>query len=193
MQMPKGYNEAQVLGEYKPLPPGGYICQIMQVEEQISRGGKNMVVISLDIYEGVQKGYYAKQYRADTRKDKKWGCRVFQLVENSDGFASAGFKTFVNAVEKSNPSFQVQWGDGFCDCFRHCFVGALFGKEEYEKRTGGTAWSTKCQGFRPVEVIRNGEYETPQDKPLKQPEYPPVGSDGFMNIPDGIDSELPFA
>ena len=41
-----------------------------------------------------------------------------------------------------------------------------------------------------VKKIRSGKYQLPKDKML--PGSPVADSDGFMNIPEGADEELPF-
>lgn len=193
MKKPTGYEEARVFGEYKPLPSDGYVCVIKQVREQYSRNGNPMIVIALDIAEGDYKGYYEQSYKADTREDKKWGCNVYQLTENSEGKCTSGFKTFVTSVEKSNPGFQTVWGDGFCAAFKGRLVGGLFGREEYQKKDGSLGWSTKCMFFRSVDTIRNGEFTVPDDLYLDErrsaaPAYPNPNN-GYTEVDD---DELPF-
>lgn len=165
MNKPKNYESTTAFGEWKPLELGGHICKIMKVEERKSQSGKDMVVISLDIEEGEQKGYYAEQYRNDNRTDKKWGCVVYQLIEDKDGNTSKGFKTFIEAVKKSNPGFNEDaiWNDKFCDYFKNKLIGGVFGREQYKNAQGAFKWSTKCVNFRPVDVIREG-VEVPADK-----------------------------
>lgn len=199
MLKPKDFDQITAYGEFKPLELGGHVCQIMQVDETESRTKKPMLVISLDTApQDKQPGYYAEQYRADDRPDKKWGCRVFQLVYDNEGKTSKGFKTFVTAVEKSNPGFQVQWGDGFAACFKGKLIGGVFGREEYEKNDGTTAWSTKCVSFRSVETIQSG-VEVPKDRPLKRgaasaPAYTPERASTVNDyaIIDDTAEDLPF-
>lgn len=195
MLKPKDYDRITAYGEFKPLELGGHICQIMQVDETQSRTGKPMLVISLDTApQDTQPGYYAEQYRADDRPDKKWGCRVFQLVYDNEGKTSKGFKTFITAVEKSNTGFQVEWGDGFAACFKNRLVGGVFGREQYENSAGELKWSTKCVQFRSAEAIQNG-VEVPKDKYLEgnQPNaaYSTQKHDDFTLI-DDTSEDLPF-
>ena len=195
MNKPFGYDEALVLGEYKPLPSNGYVCVIKQVHEHTSRNGKPMIVIALDIFDGEYKGYYEKQYKADTRPDKKWGCNVYQLIEDENGKCTPGFKTFIANVEKSNPGFATVWGDGFCAAFKGRLIGGLFGREQYVKTDGSLGWSTKCVAFRNTETIRNGEFTIPNDKLIdgqKQTAAPvhAKANNGYVEIDD--DEDLPF-
>lgn len=197
MIKPNDFDNTLAYGEFTPLELGGHICKIMSVEERTSSTGKPMVVIALDTApQDKQPGYYAEQYRNDTRQEKKWGCNVYQLVYDNDGRTNRGFKTFVTSVEKSNPGFRVQWGDGFAACFKGRLIGGVFGREEYEKQDGTTAWSTKCVGFRSVEAIQNG-VEVPKDRPLKKqtaPAYVPERASTVNDyaIIDDTSGDLPF-
>lgn len=170
MQKPQDFDNVQAFGDFVPLPAGGYVCRIMGVEETASRAGAPMIKISLDIAEGQYKDYFANQYRANTRADKKWSYSAIinQLVYDTSGNNSTnrGFKTFVTSVCESNQGFNVAWGDGFAACFKNRLVGVLFGREEYIGTDGKTHWSTKALNFRSVKTIRDGGFEIPADKPL---------------------------
>lgn len=193
MNKPNNYDNTKAFSQYEPLPAGCYVCKIMQVAETKSSTGKDMIVVSLDIAEGEQKDFYTKSYKEDTREDKKWGCNVYLLTEDQDGNTSKKFKGFIENVADSNSGWNVVWGDKFCDCFKGKLVGGLFGREEYRKQNGENAWATKCFYFDTVDRIREGKCKTPKDKYLQQSSgTSSSGSDGFMNIPDGIDEELPF-
>lgn len=170
MQKPQDFDNVQAFGDFVPLPAGGYVCRIMGVEETASRAGAPMIKISLDIAEGQYKDYFANQYRANTRADKKWSYSAIinQLVYDTSGNNSTnrGFKTFVTSVCESNQGFNVTWGDGFAACFKNRLVGVLFGREEYIGTDGKSHWSTKALNFRSVKTIRDGGFEIPADKPL---------------------------
>lgn len=170
MQKPQDFDNVQAFGDFVPLPAGGYVCRIMGVEETASRAGAPMIKISLDIAEGQYKDYFANQYRANTRADKKWSYSAIinQLVYDTSGNNSTnrGFKTFVTSVCESNQDFNVAWGDGFSACFKNRLVGVLFGREEYIGTDGKSHWSTKALNFRSVKTIRDGGFEIPADKPL---------------------------
>ena len=131
MKKPTNYDTTEVTGEFTPLKPGGHICKIMQVKETKSKSGLDMLEISLDIAEGEQKDYYAKAYRSDTRADKKWGCVVYLVVDESTDYGVKNLKTFTTSVEKSNVGFQIAWGDNFAKCFANKLVGGVFGREQY--------------------------------------------------------------
>ena len=205
MKKPAGYDEAQVYGDFIPLPAGNYVCKIMAVEEAVSRAGAPMIIISLDIAEGEYADYFAKKWRADTRKDKTWGCRVWQLVNDyQDKTKTArGFKTFITSVEESNAGFAVKWDDSFGPCFKGKLVGAQFRKEEYIDNMSNSHWSTKPASFRSVESVKSGELPILEDKPLnpeqaatvfdRDPKPAAVGQGDLSDFEEVIsDGELPF-
>lgn len=190
-QKPQDWEKVQAFTEYEPLELGGHVCRIMKAEETKSKTGKDMLVISLDIAEGEQKDYYSVQYRNDTRPDKKWGCIVYQLIEDKDGNTSRGFKTFVEAVDISNPDFDVNkiWNESFCDYFKGKLVGGIFGREQYRsKKDGSLKFSTKCMNFASIEKARAG-IPAPEDKLLPTAVSDPLSAMGFTSMPD---DDLPF-
>ena len=172
MNKPNDFDNVQAFGEFKPLPAGGYVCRIMNVEETNAKSsGAPMIRISLDIAEGEYKDYFANMYRNDTRADKKWnaGAVVNQLVYDTNGNNSTnrGFKTFCTAAEESNPGFKIQWGNTFAACFKNRLVGVIFRREEYMGTDGKTHWSTKANSFRGAQTIREGKFDPIPDKPLE--------------------------
>lgn len=168
MQKPNNYETTQEYGDFEPLKIGGHICRIIKVEETESQSFKPMIKIYLDIAEGEQAGYYREQYENDTRPEKKWGCIVYQITEDDKGDMNRGFKTFTTSVEKSNPGFEIAWGDNkeaFENCFKDKLVGGIFRNEQYEKKDGSLGWSVKCYTFRSVDKIKAG-VKIPEDKYL---------------------------
>lgn len=193
MQKPKNYDTVTGYGEFEPLELGGHICKIMKVEETKSSTGKDMLKISIDIAEGRQKDYYAKQYKADTRNPKKWGCIVYQLVEDSDGNTNRGLKTFIESVAKSNAGFNPDeiWNDKFGEYFKGKLIGGVFGREQFKTQDGKLKWSTKCINFRDVETIKKG-VPVPEDKYLSG-EQKSGGDTNFAASFAPIDEDdLPF-
>ena len=191
MKRPNNWENTQAYGDFEPLELGGHICKIMSVEEMTSRTGKEMIKISLDIAEGEQAGYYAEQYRNDNRNPKKWGCIVYQLLEDNNGNTNRGFKTFVNAVEKSNPGFNLDtiWDNNFCNYFKNKLIGGVFGREQYENSKGKLNWLTKCVQFRDIETIRKG-VPIPEDKYLEGTKPATSSNNDFADMP--LDDDLPF-
>lgn len=190
MHKPPYFDETQGFGEFERLELGGHICKILRVEESQSRAGRDMVNIYLDIAEGDQKGYFMRSFENDTRENKKYGCIVYQVVVDDQGNTSKGFKTFVDAVEKSNPGFDKDaiWNDDFAGYFKNKLIGGVFGREQYINRQGEPRWATKCVQFRDVETVRKG-VDVPEDKYLTGQNAKP-GVHDFSVVDSGDD--LPF-
>lgn len=191
MQKPSNYSEIQVTGEYTPIEAGGHKCVIKAVKEEKSKtAGLDMLVISLDTdKDDKQPNYFTEAYKKDTRDNKKWGCVMYLVVDDSTEYGPKNLKTLCTSVEKSNPGFTVQWGDGFANCFKDKKVGVVFGREQYLNNSNEVKWSTKPKWFRSTDGIY--DVNVPNDKYLPNNSTPTSGYD-CMNIPDGIDEELPF-
>ena len=106
-----------------------------------------------------------------------------------DGWTKRKFKTFTDALEDSNPGYHFDWDESK---FKGLIVGALFNEREYEKNDGSIGRALNFAQVISVDRVRSGNYKLPDDKLLKRSSGGGTGDDGFMNIPDGVDDELPF-
>lgn len=200
MQKPNNFDNTRPAGEFTPVELGGHYMIIKQVKEMQTQAGQPMIVVYFDFAQNdKQAGYFAEKFKNDIRPEKKWpnNGTEYIMVNDQDGNCSRNFKGFCSSVEKSNPGFQTQWGDGFADCFKNKMVGGVFGEvtdfyneKEFTKH--------ELRWFRSVDKIADAEIPKPtQTKQWKEWKEKtegtpsPVG-DGFMNIPDSIDEELPF-
>lgn len=201
MQKPNNYDETKARGEFTPVELGGHKLVIKQVNETKSKNGKDMIVVLFDFAEDdKQPGYFMEQFQNDIRPDKKWPNQATQyiLTEDAEGKCSRSFKTFTTCVEHSNAGFSVQWGDKFCQCFKGKKIGGVFGEQmDYyngeEKKKRVLRWF--CLLDKVADAAIPDMSETKPYKEYKQGGGMPSGgtfNDGFMNIPDGIDEELPF-
>lgn len=202
MKQPNNYANTTAAGEFTPVELGDHNLVIKQVKEMQSKTGKPMAVVYFDFAPGdKQAGYFAEAFKNDIRPDKKWSNQATQyiLTEDQDGNCSRNFKGFVTSVENSNPGFQVQWGDGFCDCLKGKLVGGTFGTE-IDYYNGRELSKRVLRWFKSIDKLTDDPEAIPKDVYTKQwKEWQektngtpsPVG-DGFMNIPDGISEELPF-
>lgn len=188
MNKPAGYDEAQVLGEFTPINLGGHKLVIMKVEEVTANNGNQYLKISFDTAkDDVQPSYYSNAYKSDTRDNKKWSGVTTVFPTDKDGKTSKSFKTFCTAVEHSNSGFKMVWGDQFCNALKGKAVGGVFGEEEYVGNDGTIKTARKLFWFRGIDKVMDAEI------PAKRTVEPqPASNDGFMNIPDSIDNELPF-
>ena len=188
MEKPKFYEEAQVLGEYTPINLGGHKLVIMKVEEVTASNGNQYIKVSFDTAkDDVQPNYYSNAYKNDTRDNKKWSGVTTVFPTTMDGKTSKSFKTFCTAVEHSNAGFKMVWGEQFCNALKGKAVGGVFGEEEYLNNAGEVKTARKLFWFRGTDKVMDAEI------PTKRTVEPQQESNGWMNIPDGIEAdELPF-
>lgn len=201
MQKPRNYENTQAAGEFTPVELGGHKLVIKQVSETKSTQGKDMVVILFDFAkEDSQPGYFEKQFKDDIRPDKKWPnqatCRI--VTEDKDGNCSRSFKTFITCMEHSNQGFTVQWGiNNWGAQFRNRRVGGVFGEEmdfyndkEVKKRV--LRWFVSMDKVADAKIPDMSETQAYKNHKNGYPTGSTPSGDGFMNIPDGVDEELPF-
>lgn len=200
MQKPNNYENTQAQGEFTPVELGGHKLIIKQVNETVSKKGKQMIVVLFDFApDDIQPGYFTKQFRDDIRPDKKWPNQATQyiLTEDENGDCSRSFKTFITCVEHSNSGFTTQWGDAFAKQFKNKKIGGVFGSQmdyydgkEKEKRV--LRWFISMDKVTDAKIPEMSETQAYKNHINGYaPGSTPAG-DGFMNIPDGIDEELPF-
>lgn len=201
MKKPNNFENTQAQGEFIPVELGGHYLIIKEVLEMKSKTGKEMIKISFDFARNdKQPGYFTEAFKNDIRPDKKWPNQATQyiLTEDSEGNCSRSFKTFITCVEHSNNGFVTQWGDNFGAQFKNKVVGGVFGPQkdyyenkEREKRV--LRWFVSADKVKDAQVP--DIQETQAYKNYKNGYHPSATSagDGFMNIPDGIDEELPFS
>ena len=192
MIKPKGYDEVQAAGSYEKLKIGGHILAIKKVEEGKTYAGKDKVTIYFDTDKSdVQPNYFSNSFRNDTRQGKQWPWNGHkdELVYTADGDTSGFFKAFIEAVEKSNNGFKVQWGDNFEKCFAGKLVGATFRNEEYpDNETGVTKSSIKLMNWNTIEQVKQG-IKSPKDK-LLNPSENSNNDNGDLEVVD--DGDMPF-
>lgn len=195
MQPIEGYNEAPAYtGETIALPAGLYKCIIKQVNITTDRNQREQMTVLFDIAEGEYKGFYEKQFQARKKQssDAKWGGIHRQLTR---GASLPFFKGIITAVEKSNPGYKWDWNE---KGLAGKVFGGIFGREEFLDNNNEKRMATKCVQIRSVDGLKDAKI--PDDKLLKEDtaannsggNYGAPDSDGFMNIPEGIDEELPF-
>ena len=201
MKKPNNYENTQASGDFTPVELGGHYLTIKDVAEMKSKSGKDMIRVSFDFTANdKQPGYFMESFKNDIRPDKKWPNQATQyiLTEDENGNCSKSFKTFITCVEHSNSGFVTQWGDNFGAQFKNKVVGGVFGPQkdyyenkEREKRV--LRWFVSVDKVKDVQVP--DIQETQAYKNYKNGYHPSATSagDGFMNIPDGIDEELPFS
>ena len=195
MKVLNGYASAQAYSDQERLPIGGYVLRILDVKYQENDWG-DVIVLSFDIEEGEHKGFFKANYKAQTQEDKKWKGTYRLRVPKDDGSEQDGwtmrrFKTVMQNFEDSNNGYHWNWDE---QTLKGKLIGALFNNKEYEFN-GRRGFFTNCHSLVPVENIRSGKFSVPADTLLKEnrsASRPVPDADGFLNIPDGVDEELPF-
>ena len=201
MQKPNNYENTQEQGAFEAVELGGHYMVIKQVNETKSKKGKDMIVVLFDFDQSdKQPGYFMEQFKNDIRPDKKYPNQATQYIlsEDMDGNCSRSFKTFIGCVERSNAGFSVQWGENFCQQFKGKKIGGVFGEqmdfyngEEKKKRV--LRWFCQTDKVSEASIPEISETKAYKEHKMASPEGSVATSpDGFMNIPDGLDEELPF-
>ena len=199
MNKPNGYDEAQTMGDYTPAELGGHTAIIKGVKETTSKTGKPMVVVCFDFDDkDKQAGYFMQSFKDDARPDKKWphnGTAYIMTQDYQDqNKTSRNFKTFCTCAENSN-NFKINWGDNWGAQFKGKKIGVVFGEVENEYN-GKTSMRHEMRWFCDYSKATDAKIPAPKYLPGGGPSAnnsaPSTDSDGFMNIPDGADEEVPF-
>jgi hypothetical protein len=201
----QGYTGAGV----EQLPPGAYVCKIIGARVEENDYGQS-IVIAFDIANGDQKGYYQKRFDADTAEDKKWKGTYRLYVPTDDGtqkdeWTKRNFKTFTDALEDSNTNYHFDWDE---QKFKGKLFGATFATTFFSTPDGHMGTFTRIYDIISTQRVDSGKYRSIPDifvpKRLRD-DYEQwksgnnsdkngsgTDSDGFMNVPEGADEEVPF-
>jgi len=172
MKKPDGYDEAQVIGEFVKLTPGGHLLEIKKVEECVANNGNPYINVIFDTDKNdSQPDYFMELYKNDTREEKKWNGIKFVFVNdyNDPSKTNSGFKGFTTSVEASNKGFAIPWGESFAASFQGKKVGGVFREEEYEKNDGTIGTVVRLAWFQGTESVRTAK--VPEIKKLKTSPY----------------------
>lgn len=185
MMKPDGFDSAMAIkgGGFPHLPPGGYICRIVEAKEQHSKSGRNMLVLGLDIAEGEYKDFYLKQFqrRHEENPDAKWPCLYYQLT---DGDSVGRLKGLLMALEESNEGFSLAAWDWDEKKLKKLLCCGVFREEEYLNHEGKVRTSVKCISILPKTDLPT--VKVPEKKTLEPSQQ---NNGGWGNIPD---EDIPF-
>lgn len=189
MMKPINYDEEQAIqlgGSFETLPAGNYKCVITKAEEGLTKTDRQKLTLFLDIAEGEFTGFFNRQYKADTRPEKKWGCQFVQLV---DGTSTKFFKGMITAIEQSNKGYTFNFDE---KTLTGKFVGGCFGIEEYRNGQGELKEICKCRFLRSLDKMDDKVLE-PKRLQETNAQYDPRLGVGYTTIPEPDDSlDLPF-
>lgn len=163
---PNNYDEIQLNEDFTPIALGGHKGIIMGVEEYTSEiSGNTSLKVSVDTgKDDEQPNYFAEQYKKDTREDKKWSNSAIKYVSlKQDENCVKMLKSFITAVENSNPGFTYDWNKEV-DQLKGKKVCLVMGLEEYKDSEGKIKTVTKLVQFRSLDKL--SEIKIPKVKLL---------------------------
>lgn len=184
MKKISGYDKIQESGSFKKLPVGGYVVKILNATDVPD---KEYLRLSFDVAEGPNKGFFAEEYKNNTREDKKWP-NAGTFVRSYKEKALPMMKGFTTAVEKSNKNYTWNFDES---TLKGKLVGLVIGEEEFVNSSGKMRTRTYVNAVRSVDIIREGKFEIPELKKLsadKVAASTPAASQPFQNPFDNDDS-----
>ena len=207
----QGYDEAPSgIQQKEEIVPGGHHLIIKQVNETQSKNGKPMIVVLFDFAQNdTQAGVFMTEFKNDERSDKKWPHRGTSYIMTQDyqdaSKTSRNFKSFCTCYEKSNDC-SIKWVEdpaAWGAQFKNKKIGGVFGVV-HDVYNGKEFTKSELRWF--CEDSKAEEAQVPAEKPLTDAQKAEIGrgqstagkmpeslpDDGFVNIPDGVDEELPF-
>lgn len=106
-------------------------------------------------------------------------------------------QSIYDLIDYSNQGFATQWGDNFGQQFKNKLIGGVFGPQmdyyndkELQKRV--LRWFISVDRIADATVPELSETQAYKNHKNGYPAGATPSGDGFMNVPDGVDEELPF-
>lgn len=205
MVKPNGYDEAQTMGRQKEeIALGGHHLIIKQVNETVSSTNKPMIVVLFDFDQtDKQAGLLMKEFKDDDRADKKWPHRGTQYIMVNDyqdpSKTSRSYKTFCTCFEQSN-GVKINWVEdsaAWAAQFKNKKIGGAFGVvhsvyqgKEIERTE--LRWFISDDKVSICQVPMDKLLNENQKKQLATSDTQETDNNGFINIPEGVDEQLPF-
>jgi len=177
-------------GENEVLPTGGHICQIRGARCELSRSGKEMLVIAFDIKEGSKHdGFYKRRFDRikGSNPDAKWPGVYYQTTVNNEGNTSPMFKGLITSIEESNPGYAWNWNEA---TLQGKLVGFNFGEEEYVHQSSGEI-RTIVKPMFPASIARVREGIAPPEIKRLNNMPPARPAPGFFNAPAPQSPSMP--
>lgn len=193
------YDKSKRKTTREALPKGAYVVKIIAAKENKWPSGDDYVEMLIDIAEGAHADYFRTWMDSLTTEDKKWPFDGrFNLNVPHDGceqFVWDNWNTFFADLEDSNNGFVF---GGNVKTLKGKLIGGKFHIVESEYR--GTVYQhTRMKWTCCADDVRTGKAgKLPNDKLLSGSNTtsaapaPATDAYGFANIPEGVDTELPF-
>lgn len=190
-----GYEEAKEkaksMGSAK-LPKGAYQAKILgaKLDEE-----HNVLIVQYDITEGEYKDFFQKQFNENASENKKYKGQSRLYLPKEDGseqdtWTKNAFARWTNALEDSNKGYTWDWDE---TKWKNKKIGLVFGetgtvidgKKIVYTEVHYPIATDKVKDVDPAKIkfkAKKGYNDTPAAS----------GETDFMNVPDGIQEELPF-
>lgn len=164
---PKNWENVQAFTDRPKLPVGAYVCRVKQAVVQDTNYGPQLCLL-FDIEDGEYTGFYADDFAANQRQDKKWKGVLRQWLPKDDGsekdeWTKSSFKALTAAIEDSNRGYTWDWEE---KSLAGKLIGIIFRNEEWEYE-GKTGWTVRPFKATSVDAVQDGNFTVPKDKPLK--------------------------
>lgn len=194
MNKPNNFENTQTGGDYVPVELGGHYGIIKNVSERETKNGDPMIVVSIDFdKKDAQAGYFTEQFKKDVRPDKKYPNQATNYITTEyKNACTKSFKSFIKAFAASNgldAEKDIKWGADFAGQFKNKKIGVVFGNVE-ETYNGETKMRRKIRWF--CDYAKAPEQGIPDDRLEKSGSSSSKQDDGFMNVPETSDEEIPF-
>lgn len=185
--------EAKSLDGFESLKLGGHAIKILDAREHLSEfSGNTSLKVCVDIAEtDEQKGFFKKQYDANTDDKKKWpngATKFLSLKDDQLGY----LKGFITALEKSNPSFKFNI-KGTWDQLKGLKLAGVFGLEEYEKNDSSIGTATKLVQFRSLDkldTIKIPKVKLLDGSYIEYEKYKPSNENKAMSISEDFEDVI---
>ena len=143
-------------GEIENLPAGGYVCRIEKcVEKPNKNNGGSHLEIMFDIGEGDYRGWFADDWKNQTREDKYWHGIIRQNIPDETStkydMQCGFFKRFTNNIEASNPGYHWDWNE---TALKGKLIGVVFGEGERESSARSMAEAMSVLDGVPLERLQ---------------------------------------
>ena len=158
LKKPNGYDDIQLNEDFIAIELGGHKGVIKNTEIYTSEySGKTSLKVYVDTAkDDKQPEYFAELYKNDERTDKKWSNSAIRYVSLGDDENQVKqLKSFITAIENSNPGFTYDWSKEEKSQLKDKKIGLVFGLEEYTDQEGKTKTARKLTQFRSVDKVDN--------------------------------------
>lgn len=188
------WDNVKASGDFETLPGGGYICEIKSAKEKPNRNSSGShIELMLEVVDGEYKGFFERDYKAQTSEDKFWHGIINQNIPNESSekydIQCSFFKRFTDAIEDSNPSYHWDWNEAG---LKGKLCGCVFAEKEKESKKGTVYIISYANEIVPVEAIKNGKFKVPAVKRLEK-QLNSSGNSPFNEMSSGdSDDDLPF-